>query len=346
MPNPVLTKAIDRLASREDLPAADAAAVLAEIMAGNASEPETAAVLIALRTKGETVDELVGLAGTMRRFATPVMSPRPPGRPHRHRGHRRRAADVQRLDHGRPDRGRRGLRRGQARQPLRHGAVGLGRRARGAGRADRPDARGGRGVHPRGGLRLHVRPGAPRRDPPRRAGAQGARRAHDLQLPRPAHEPRRRHAAGDRRVRRPLPGRDGRRARPPGRPQGDDRLQRRRPRRAQHERRHPRGRGRRRRAAHLRGDARGGRAAARGLRGRGRRHARTSTPRRPGASSRASGVRSGTSPCSTPGRRSTSPGARTRWKRACGPRRPRVDDGGAARALDSLVRVAGKLAAS
>ena len=38
------------------------AAVLAEIMAGNASEAETAAVLIALRTKGETVDELVGLA--------------------------------------------------------------------------------------------------------------------------------------------------------------------------------------------------------------------------------------------------------------------------------------------
>ena len=72
MPNPVLTKAIDRLASREDLPAEDMSAVLAEIMAGNASETETAAVLIALRTKGETVDELVGLAATMRRFAAPV----------------------------------------------------------------------------------------------------------------------------------------------------------------------------------------------------------------------------------------------------------------------------------
>jgi anthranilate phosphoribosyltransferase len=76
MPNPVLTRAIDRLASREDLPAEDAAAVLAEIMAGNASEPETAAVLIALRTKGETVDELVGLAGTMRRLAKPVETDR------------------------------------------------------------------------------------------------------------------------------------------------------------------------------------------------------------------------------------------------------------------------------
>src|SRR4051795_3178399 len=76
MPNPVLTKAIDRRASREDLSAAAAAAVLGEIMAGNASETETAAVLIALRTKGETVDELVGLASTMRRLATPVFADR------------------------------------------------------------------------------------------------------------------------------------------------------------------------------------------------------------------------------------------------------------------------------
>jgi anthranilate phosphoribosyltransferase len=72
MPNPILTEAIDRLASREDLPAGEAEALLAEIMAGNASEPETAAVLIALRTKGETVEEIVGLASAMRRLATPV----------------------------------------------------------------------------------------------------------------------------------------------------------------------------------------------------------------------------------------------------------------------------------
>jgi anthranilate phosphoribosyltransferase len=76
LPNPVLTRAIDRLAAREDLTTDDTAAVLAEIMAGNASEVETAAVLIALRTKGETVDELVGLATTMRRFAAPVITGR------------------------------------------------------------------------------------------------------------------------------------------------------------------------------------------------------------------------------------------------------------------------------
>ena len=72
MGSDVLTEAIEALASRRDLSAEQAAAVLAEIMAGNASEVQTAAVLIALRTKGETVDELVGLATTMRRLATPV----------------------------------------------------------------------------------------------------------------------------------------------------------------------------------------------------------------------------------------------------------------------------------
>jgi anthranilate phosphoribosyltransferase len=72
MPNPVITRAIDRLMSRQDLSADDTAAVLAEIMDGNASEVETAGVLVALRTKGETVDEIEGLARTMRRFALPV----------------------------------------------------------------------------------------------------------------------------------------------------------------------------------------------------------------------------------------------------------------------------------
>ena len=76
MPNSVLTEAIDLLAARQDLSVEQSAAVLAEIMAGNASETQTAAVLIALRTKGETVDELVGLATTMRLLATPVTTGR------------------------------------------------------------------------------------------------------------------------------------------------------------------------------------------------------------------------------------------------------------------------------
>src|ERR671930_364213 len=72
MPNPALTAAIDRLAAGEDLSADEAAGVLAEIMGGETSEAETAAFLIALRTKGETVAEIAGLARTMRELAAVV----------------------------------------------------------------------------------------------------------------------------------------------------------------------------------------------------------------------------------------------------------------------------------
>jgi anthranilate phosphoribosyltransferase len=68
----LLTRSIDAVASGQDLSLEDAGAVLAEIMAGNASEIQIAAFLIALRTKGETVDELAGLARTMRSLAAGV----------------------------------------------------------------------------------------------------------------------------------------------------------------------------------------------------------------------------------------------------------------------------------
>jgi anthranilate phosphoribosyltransferase len=76
LPNTVLTQAIDHLSSGRDLAREQAGEVLAEIMGGNASEAQTAAILIALRTKGETVDEIVGLAETMRALATPVRADR------------------------------------------------------------------------------------------------------------------------------------------------------------------------------------------------------------------------------------------------------------------------------
>jgi anthranilate phosphoribosyltransferase len=72
MTNPVLTEAIDRVARREGLSTDAAARVLREIMAGKASEAQTAAFLIALRTKGESVEEITGLARTMRELAVPV----------------------------------------------------------------------------------------------------------------------------------------------------------------------------------------------------------------------------------------------------------------------------------
>ncbi len=72
MPNAILTKAIDALASHRDLSADETAEVLAEIMHGEASETQIAGFLIALRTKGETVQELAGLARTMRSLAAHV----------------------------------------------------------------------------------------------------------------------------------------------------------------------------------------------------------------------------------------------------------------------------------
>ncbi len=72
MPNPVLTAAIDRVASGGDLATDEASDVLREVMEGRASEVQAAAFLIALRTKGETVDELTGFARTMRNLSRRV----------------------------------------------------------------------------------------------------------------------------------------------------------------------------------------------------------------------------------------------------------------------------------
>ena len=72
MPNEILTEAIERLAAGDDLSADEASRVLHEVMEGRSSEPQTAAFLIALRAKGETVAEIAGLARTMRDLSTRV----------------------------------------------------------------------------------------------------------------------------------------------------------------------------------------------------------------------------------------------------------------------------------
>jgi anthranilate phosphoribosyltransferase len=76
MPNDTLSRAIDALASGRDLSADDTAEVLAQIMHGDVSETQIAGFLVALRTKGETVDELAGLARTMRDLAAHVPTAR------------------------------------------------------------------------------------------------------------------------------------------------------------------------------------------------------------------------------------------------------------------------------
>jgi anthranilate phosphoribosyltransferase len=75
-PNDIVTRAIDAVCAGDHLTADHAAAVLAEIMEGRTGEVQTGAFLIALRAKGETVPELVGLARTMRSLATPVETAR------------------------------------------------------------------------------------------------------------------------------------------------------------------------------------------------------------------------------------------------------------------------------
>jgi anthranilate phosphoribosyltransferase len=68
----LLTRSIDELAGGHDLSAEQTSAVLGEIMTGKASDIQIAAFLVALRTKGETVQEIAGLARTMRRLAAQV----------------------------------------------------------------------------------------------------------------------------------------------------------------------------------------------------------------------------------------------------------------------------------
>jgi len=72
VPNEIVTRAIDAVAGGDHLTADHATAVLDEVMEGRSSEVQTAAFLIALRAKGETVAELVGLARTMRRLSASV----------------------------------------------------------------------------------------------------------------------------------------------------------------------------------------------------------------------------------------------------------------------------------
>src|ERR1700712_899774 len=76
MPNDIVSRAIDAVCAGDHLTADHAGAVLAEIMEGRTDPVQTGAFLIALRAKGETVPELVGLARTMRSLAAPVSTKR------------------------------------------------------------------------------------------------------------------------------------------------------------------------------------------------------------------------------------------------------------------------------
>ena len=65
MPNDTLSAALTKLTSGQDLSEEEAHAVLLEVMSGRVSETQTAALLSALRVKGETTAEIVGIARAM-----------------------------------------------------------------------------------------------------------------------------------------------------------------------------------------------------------------------------------------------------------------------------------------
>jgi anthranilate phosphoribosyltransferase len=78
MPDPDLwPELLIRLSRRENLGSDEAAEAMRQIMAGETSPAVIGAFLLALRTKGETVDEVDGLARTMLEFAHSVTPPEP-----------------------------------------------------------------------------------------------------------------------------------------------------------------------------------------------------------------------------------------------------------------------------
>ncbi|HLL24900.1 MAG TPA: anthranilate phosphoribosyltransferase, partial [Kofleriaceae bacterium] len=71
-----IVRALNRILDGSNLSRAEVAEVFGQIMDGEATPAQIGGFLIALRSKGETVDELVGAASAMRNRATPLTCPR------------------------------------------------------------------------------------------------------------------------------------------------------------------------------------------------------------------------------------------------------------------------------
>jgi anthranilate phosphoribosyltransferase len=69
----MILDALHRIANHgQSLARAEAREVMAEVLAGNCTDAQIAALLMALRMKGETVEEIVGFAEAIRAAATPL----------------------------------------------------------------------------------------------------------------------------------------------------------------------------------------------------------------------------------------------------------------------------------
>jgi anthranilate phosphoribosyltransferase len=68
----VIAAKLDQLERGRDLARAEAEAVMEELLSGRMAHADVLRMLLAMRAKGETVEELVGFAFVMRRHATPI----------------------------------------------------------------------------------------------------------------------------------------------------------------------------------------------------------------------------------------------------------------------------------
>ena len=67
-----IQKAVAALVEAQDLSQEEMAGVMRQVMSGDATDAQIGALLVALRIKGETIDEIAGAAQVMRELATPV----------------------------------------------------------------------------------------------------------------------------------------------------------------------------------------------------------------------------------------------------------------------------------
>ena len=187
-----LTDALQRTIEHREIFHDEMLSLMRRIMSGEVSPVMIAALTVGLRVKKETIGEIAAAAQVMREFATKVVVARPAtlldivgtGGDSSHTFNISTASMFVAAAAG-----ARVAKHGNRSVSSKSGSADV-LEALGANIMLTPGA--GRRVHRRDRHRLHVRAEPPRGDEARGAGAQGARRAHDLQHPGAAHQPRRR----------------------------------------------------------------------------------------------------------------------------------------------------------
>ena len=172
---------IAQLGERRDLSRADAHALFEAIMTGAATAAQIGGVLMALKVKGETVDEITGAVEAMRALSAQSRGRDDLSRRHLRHRRQRRGEAVQHFH-------RRGIRcsggrrtRRKARQSRHDEQERQCRRARSRGRESATVAGSDRPLHSRRRRRLHVRSGAPRGNEARCRRAARTWHTNDLQ---------------------------------------------------------------------------------------------------------------------------------------------------------------------